>query len=94
MLVEGILFKLLLAGTTLLTVSLLSGFLFLDDMFSKAYAHKTALSIAALVVFVILLAGQKIKGWRGKQVIVLTIVGVILLSLAYFGSKLVRELIL
>lgn len=94
MLVEGILFKLLLAGTTLLTVSLLSGFLFLDDMFSKAYAHKTVLSIAALVVFVTLLAGQKIKGWRGKQVIVLTIVGVILLSLAYFGSKLVRELIL
>jgi len=94
MLVEGILFKLLLAGTTLLTVSLLSGFLFLDDMFSKAYAHKTVLSIAALVVFVTLLAGQKIKGWRGKQVIVLTIVGVILLSLAYFGSKLVKELIL
>ena len=94
MLVEGILFKLLLAGTSLLTVSLLSGFLFLDDMFNKTYAHKTALSLAALVVFLILLVGQKLRGWRGRQVIVMTVVGVILLSLAYFGSKLVRELIL
>jgi len=94
MLVEGILFKLLLAGTTLLTVSLLSGFVFLEDMFSKTYAHKTVLSLLALGVFTVLLIGQKIRGWRGKQVIVLTVLGVILLSLAYFGSKLVKELIL
>jgi|TARA_R110002051_G_scaffold45625_2_gene92049 ABC-type uncharacterized transport system permease subunit len=94
MLVEGILFKLLLAGTCLLSVSLLSGFVFLDDMFNKTYAHKTALSSAALVVYLILLVGQKLRGWRGKQVIFMTVLGVILLSLAYFGSKLVREILL
>ena len=94
MLVERILFKLLLAGTALLTVSLVSGYFFLEDMFNKTYAHKTVLSIAALVVFLILLVGQKLRGWRGKQVISLTVLGVVLLSLAYFGSKLVRELIL
>jgi len=94
MLVENILFKLLLAGTSLLTVSLISGFVFLEDMFNKTYAHKTVLSAAALVVFLILLVGQKLRGWRGKQVIALTVLGVALLSLAYFGSKLVREFLL
>ncbi|QJR79858.1 cytochrome c biogenesis protein CcsA [Alteromonas pelagimontana] len=94
MLVEGVLFKLLLVGTVLLVVSLISGFIFLDDMFSKMYAHKTVLSIAALVVYLILLAGQQIWGWRGKQVIALTVTGVILLTLAYFGSRLVREVLL
>ena len=94
MLVENILFKLLLAGTSLLTVSLISGFIFLDDMLSKTYAHKTVLSAAALVVFLVLLVGQKVRGWRGKQVILMTITGVVLLTLAYFGSKLVRELLL
>lgn len=94
MLVEGILFKLILAGTSLLIVSLISGFVFLEDMFNKTYAHKTVLSIAALVVFLSLLIGQKLRGWRGRQVIVMTVIGVILLSLAYFGSKLVKELIL
>lgn len=94
MLVEGILFKLILVGTSLLSVSLLSGFVFLDDMFNKTYAHKTVLSIAALVVYLVLLIGQKLRGWRGKQVIVLTVLGVVLLSLAYFGSKLVREILL
>ncbi|CAD5283615.1 Chromosome partitioning protein ParB [Alteromonas sp. 38] len=94
MLVEGILFKLLLVGTCLLSVSLLSGFVFLDDMFNKTYAHKTVLSSAALVVYLILLVGQKLRGWRGRQVIFMTVLGVILLSLAYFGSKLVREILL
>ncbi|RDV25211.1 inner membrane protein YpjD [Alteromonas aestuariivivens] len=93
-LVEGILFKLLLAGTVLLAVSLISGFVFLDDMFNRQYAHKTVLSLLAMVVYVILLTGQKIWGWRGRQVIALTVIGVLLLTLAYFGSRFVREYIL
>ncbi|GGW74591.1 cytochrome C assembly family protein [Alteromonas halophila] len=93
-LVEGILFKMLAVGTVLLFVAQLSGFVFLDDMFGKAYAHKTVLSLAALVVFVILVAGQRLWGWRGKQVFSLTVIGVILLSLAYFGSRVVREVLL
>jgi len=52
------------------------------------------LSISALVVYLILLVGQKLRGWRGRQVIILTVLGVLLLSLAYFGSKLVKEILL
>ncbi len=93
-LVEDLVFKMLAVGTALLFVAQISGFVFLDNMFGKTYAHKTVLSLAALVVFVALIAGQRLWGWRGKQVISLTIVGVVLLSLAYFGSKLVREVLL
>lgn len=94
MLVEGMLFKLLLVGTFLLVLSLVSGFVFLDNMFSTMYAHKTVLSLIALVVYTVLLVGQRIWGWRGRQVIVLTVVGLALLTLAYFGSRFVREILL
>ncbi len=93
-LVEGILFKLLLVGTGLLVVAQISGFIFLDNMFSKTYAHKTVLSLAALTIYVLLLAGQRVWGWRGRQVISLTVLGLALLSLAYFGSRFVREILL
>lgn len=94
MLVEQILFKLILVGTLLLMVSLATGFIFLDNMFSAQYAHKTVFSLGALALYVTLLVGQKVRGWRGKQVIALTVSGVVLLTLAYFGSRIVREILL
>lgn len=92
--VENILFKLLLTGTILLTLSLASGFLFLEDMFAQDQAHKTILSLLAWLVFGLVLIGHKNWGWRGKPVISATIVGSILLTLAYFGSRVVREVII
>lgn len=93
-LVESILFKLVVLGTGLLAVSLMTGFAFLDDMFSKQYAHKTFLSFIALVLYIVLLTGQKLWGWRGRQVVALTTIGMLILTLAYFGSRFVREFIL
>ncbi|MCW8093037.1 cytochrome C assembly family protein [Alteromonas sp. ASW11-130] len=93
-LVEGILFKLLLVGTCLLIIAQISGFIFLDNMFSKLYAHKTLLSLAATAIYILLLVGQRMWGWRGKQVIGLTVLGLALLSMAYFGSRFVREILL
>jgi ABC-type uncharacterized transport system permease subunit len=94
MAVENILFKLLLVGTVLLTLSLVSGFVFLDNMFAKEQAHKTILSLLAWGLYTFILMGHFIFGWRGKLVIWSTIVGGILLTLAYFGSRFVREVIL
>ncbi|MGR9099977.1 MAG: cytochrome c biogenesis protein CcsA, partial [Gammaproteobacteria bacterium] len=56
--------------------------------------HKTVLSIIAWVVFFVLLMGRIRYGWRGQTAIRWTIAGFVLLLLAYFGSKLVLELIL
>ena len=94
MTVENILFKLLLVGTVLLTLSLISGFMFLDNMFANEQAHKTVLSLLAWGLYSVVLIGHFAFGWRGKPVIWSTIAGGILLTLAYFGSRFVREVIL
>lgn len=94
MAVEQIFFKLLLTGVVLLTLSLLSGFIFLDDMFAKSQLHKTVLSIIAWCVYCLVLVGHNRWGWRGKPVISATVVGSVFLTLAYFGSRFVREVII
>jgi ABC-type uncharacterized transport system permease subunit len=94
MAVENILFKLLLVGTILLTLSLVSGFMFLNNMFTKEHIHKTVLSLLAWGLYSVILMGHSVFGWRGKPVIWSTIISGILLTLAYFGSRFVKEVIL
>jgi ABC-type uncharacterized transport system permease subunit len=91
---EGLLFRLIAAGFLLLTISLGTGLLFVDDLFAQHLAHKTLLSIVAWVVFGTLLWGRQFRGWRGRTAVQMTIAGVLLLVLAYFGSKLVLEVLL
>ena len=88
------LFGFLLAGWLLLSASLVSGWLFLDDLFAQHLVHKTLLSASAWVIFGLLLLGRHQLGWRGYKAIRWTLAGFCLLMLAYFGSKLVREFIL
>lgn len=91
---ESLLFGFLWAGWGLLSLSLVSGWLFLDDLFAQHVAHKTILACVAWVVFSVLLWGRQQLGWRGHKAIRWTLAGFCLLMLAYFGSKLVREFIL
>lgn len=91
---ESLLFGFLWAGWLLLSLSLLSGALFISDLFAQHLAHKTILSCFAWVVFAVLLWGRHQLGWRGHKAIRWTLAGFCLLMLAYFGSKLVREFIL
>lgn len=91
---EALLFEVLWAGHILLTLSIVSGMMFLDDLFAQHLAHKTVFSIAAWVIYSVLLWGRHQLGWRGYTAIRWTLAGFALLMLAYFGSKLVLELIL
>lgn len=91
---ERLLFEFLAIGLLLLTGSLVSGFLFLEDMFAQQLVHKTVLSLVAWVIFATLLWGRYRFGWRGKKALHWTIGGFFVLLLAYFGSKAVLELIL
>jgi ABC-type uncharacterized transport system permease subunit len=91
---ESLLFKLIAAGLALLTLSLITGFLFVQDLFAQHLAHKTILSILAWGVFAVLLWGRHHHGWRGTIAIRWTLGGFASLMLAYFGSKMVLELIL
>lgn len=91
---ESLLFQMIAAGFVLLTLALITGMLFLEDIFAQHLVHKTTLSIAAWSVFAILLWGRWRFGWRGKVAIRWTIGGFAFLMLAYFGSKFVLELVL
>jgi ABC-type uncharacterized transport system permease subunit len=91
---EVMLFQMIGAGFILLGVTLVSGFFFLEDLFAQHVAHKAILSLIAWCVFGVLLWGRWRFGWRGRTAIRWTLSGFAFLVLAYFGSKLVLELIL
>lgn len=91
---EAMLFKLIAAGWLGLSVSLGTGVLFVDDLLAQHLLHKTVLSVLAWLIFGLLLAGRWRFGWRGMRVVRLSLLGMALLVLAYFGSKAVLELIL
>ncbi|MFT6985778.1 MAG: ABC-type uncharacterized transport system permease subunit [Psychromonas sp.] len=94
MTLEKSLFQFIFIGFILLSCTLLTGFIFLDDMFAKGSAHKAILSIIAWGVYAVILWGHFSKGWRGRFIVYITIAGSSLLTLAYFGSRFVREIIL
>jgi ABC-type uncharacterized transport system permease subunit len=91
---ETILFEMLWAGLLLLTLSIGSGMLFLENMFAQQLVHKTVLSICAWALFAVLLWGHHQLGWRSQTAVRFTLAGFVALMLAYFGSKLVLEVIL
>jgi ABC-type uncharacterized transport system permease subunit len=93
-LMEGMLFELLWIGLALLTIAILSGAVFVEDIFAQSLVHKTVLTIVAWLLFSTLLWGHYQLGWRSKTAVRLTLAGFTMLVLAFFGSKLVLELIL
>jgi len=91
---ETLLFHMIGVGFILLSLALVTGILFLEDIFAQHLVHKTTLSIAAWVVFALLLWGRWRFGWRSRVAIRWTLWGFAFLMLAYFGSKFVLELVL
>ncbi|WP_372759958.1 inner membrane protein YpjD [Pseudoalteromonas sp.] len=94
MVVERQLYQLLNLGTTLLTVALISGFVFLDGMFASEFIHKTILSLLAWIIFTVIAVGHVKQGWRGKPVVIGIMIAAFILTLAYFGSRFIQEVIL
>lgn len=91
---ESMLFQLIGVGFGLLTLALLTGVLFVENLMAQHLVHKTVLSGLSWLVFGVLLWGRWRHGWRGHTAIRMTVSGMVVLLLAYFGSKLVLEIIL
>ncbi len=91
---EQLLFQMIIIGFSLQSMSLVSGFTYLENMFSQHIVHKTVLSAIAWGVFAILLWGHWKYGWRGRTAVRWTISGFLTLLIAYFGSKYVIEVLL
>jgi ABC-type uncharacterized transport system permease subunit len=84
---EYLLFRLIWTGEVLLALAILTGALFLENMFAQHLAHKTVLSIVAWLVFAVLLWGKHRLGWRGTTAVKWTLTGFGLLILAYLRQQ-------
>ena len=91
---EKLLFGVASAGFAGLLLSVVSGFTFIENLFAQHLAHKTALSLLALLMFGTVVAGRQFAGWRGKRAVYLYLWGFVTLCLAYFGSRFILEEIL
>ncbi len=91
---ETLLFQFIAAGFVLHTIALATGLLYVENLFAQQLVHKTTLSIIAWLTFATLLWGRYYHGWRGRTAIRWTLSGFVLLFLAYFGTKVVLEMIL
>lgn len=93
---ENLLFRIILAGFVLLTLTLLTGILFSETLFGKALRadHKTAFALLSWLTFAALLGGRYLYGWRGRTAVRWTLAGFAMLLLAYVGSRFVLEVVL
>ena len=96
MVMETLLFRVIGVGFLLLTLTLLSGILFSEQIFGQAlkFNHKNVFAILAWIVYGGLLLGRFVYGWRGKTAIRWTLSGFVILVLAYIGTKFVLEILL
>jgi ABC-type uncharacterized transport system permease subunit len=91
---ERYLIQLLTTGFILMTVSLTLVILLPGELKSNQVVHKIVLTVASWIVLAVLMFGRYIKGWRGVYAAKWSLLGVFLLLLGYFGSKLVLEFII
>jgi ABC-type uncharacterized transport system permease subunit len=93
---ETLLFRIILAGFVLLTLTLVSGIVYSEELFGKAmrFNHKTLFGVLSWLIFAALLGGRHLYGWRGRIAVRWTLTGFLMLVLAYVGSKFVLEVIL
>ena len=93
---EAMLFRSIGIGFALLTLAVVSGVFFSEELFGQAlqFSHKVVFAILSWLVFGGLLLGRHYRGWRGRTALVWTVTGFTLLLLAYLGSQFVLEVLL
>lgn len=87
---EHKLFQVNTLGFILLTLLIATSIYFYSSfLFSNnALLQKTLLAASAWIIFAVLLIGRFVFGWRGRKAVYGTLLGVVLLFFAYFGSQL------
>jgi ABC-type uncharacterized transport system permease subunit len=93
---EKLLFRLIWIGFILLSLTVLSGIVFSEELFGRAmrFDHKSVFALLSWILFAALLAGRRWRGWRGKTALRFTLAGFATLALAYVGSRFVLEVVL
>jgi len=93
---EKLLFRVIWIGFILLSLTVLSGVVFSEQLFGRALRldHKSVFALLSWLLFAALLAGRRYQGWRGKTALRFTLAGFATLALAYVGSRFVLEVVL
>ena len=91
--IERKMFHITQIGVVLLTLTLCTGLFYMHNLFSMENIDKAVLSIVAWFVYIVLLWGHYHEGWRGRRVVWFNVAGAVILTLAYFGSRIVQQLI-
>ena len=93
---EKLLFRLIAAGFVLLTLTLISGVAFNEQLVDKAFKldHKTVFAILSWLMFGALLTARRVSGWRGRAALRWVLASFVALLLAYVGSRFVFEVLL
>ena len=94
--IENFVFKIYWFGFILLSLTLLSGILFSNEIFglTSIWNHKFIFSIMAWLAYAVMLLGRIKYGWRGKKAVFISLIAFVFLFLAYFGTKFVLEILL
>lgn len=93
---EALLFRLVTIAFILLTLTLVSGIGFSEQLFDRPARldHKTVFGFASWGIFATLLVGRHFWGWRGRPALRWILAGFIALLLAYVGTRFVTEVLL
>jgi ABC-type uncharacterized transport system permease subunit len=93
---EALLFRILFAAFVLLTLTVVTGVFFAEQLFGRPFRfnHKTVLGLVSWGIYGTLLAGRYLRGWRGKFAAYWTLGGFAVLLLSYVGYRFVAEIIL
>jgi len=92
---EEVLFKLVLLGFILLSLSISLGSLYNFQLNQSllSFNHHSVLAILSWLSFAVLVYGRLKLGWLGMQVIYWILAAFALLALGYFGTKIIYELV-
>ncbi|WP_144324226.1 cytochrome C assembly family protein [Tepidimonas aquatica] len=93
---ERLTFRFVAAAFALLTLTLLAGWVFAEQLGTAArwITHKTVFTVLSWVVLAVLLWGRWRWGWRGRLAVRMLYAAGALLLLGYVGSHFVLEVIL
>lgn len=84
----------LIAGFFTLSLALVTGAVYVDDLLAQHLAHKTLFTLLSWLLVASLLIGRWRLGWRGQRAAKLSLMGYALLVIGFAGSQFVLEVIL
>ena len=91
---ERLLIAMLWWGLALLSLSIATGFFFLEDIMAQRVAHHIVITTLSWLTYVIFFVGRIAFNWHGTLLVRWALVAFSLLVLGYAGSKFVLEYLL